>query len=95
LALILRSFSIFNIEVALHDGDMSRDLIKPKCEGAGGALPPVGQPSLLIQEQGVWVYQGEGMNPPLLELIDSEREKRLGELAEPARDGNGWRGNGV
>src|SRR5262249_13222625 len=47
-------------------------------------LRPVRPKQMLKKEYGIWVYQGERSNESIVDLIDSEREKRL-------RDLMGWR----
>jgi AbrB family looped-hinge helix DNA binding protein len=43
-------------------------------------LKPIRQEALLKKEYGIWVYQGEVSNIPIVEWLDEEREKRAREL---------------
>jgi AbrB family looped-hinge helix DNA binding protein len=43
-------------------------------------LRPVRPHALLKKEYGIWVYQGEASNIPIVKWLDEEREKRVREL---------------
>ena len=48
-------------------------------EGERITLQPDRPRASLKKEYGIWVYQGEATHASIAELIDREREKRLGE----------------
>jgi AbrB family looped-hinge helix DNA binding protein len=49
-------------------------------EGESITLQPVRPQAALKKEYGIWVYQGETTDASISDLIDTAREKRLGEF---------------
>jgi len=56
------------------------DVLALQSEGECIMLQPVRLQAPLKKEYGIWVYQGEATDASIAELIDREREKRLGDL---------------
>jgi AbrB family looped-hinge helix DNA binding protein len=56
------------------------DTLQLDSEGERITLRPVRPQATLKKEHGVWVYQGETTDASIADLIDREREKRLGEM---------------
>ncbi len=56
------------------------DVLALQSEGECITLQPVRLPAPLKKEYGIWVYQGEATDASIAELIDRDREKRLGDL---------------
>jgi AbrB family looped-hinge helix DNA binding protein len=51
-----------------------------EADGERLTLKPVRQEALLKKEYGIWVYQGEVPNIPIVEWLDDQREKRSHEI---------------
>ena len=62
----------------LHLG--AGDALQLESKGEEITLRPVRTKALLKKERGVWVYQGEIPKASVVELIDSERDRRSREL---------------
>jgi AbrB family looped-hinge helix DNA binding protein len=56
------------------------DTLALQSEGESITLQPVRHQAALKKEYGIWVYQGATTDASISDLIDLEREKRLGEL---------------
>jgi AbrB family looped-hinge helix DNA binding protein len=65
-------------EMHLAPGD---DLLV-ESDGERIVLRPVCPQAALKKEHGVWVYQGEPSEASIPDLIDRQREKRIGELSD-------------
>ncbi len=63
-------------KMRLHPGD---DLLI-EADGDHLTLKPVRQEAPLKKEFGIWVYQGEVPDTPIVEWLDEQREKRAREL---------------
>jgi len=58
------------------------DALALESEGERITLQPIRPQAALKKEYGIWVYQGATTDASISDLIDLEREKRLGELRE-------------
>jgi AbrB family looped-hinge helix DNA binding protein len=56
------------------------DTLHLESQGERILLRPVRPKALLKKEQGVWVYQGEPSDASITDVIDRQREERLGEV---------------
>ena len=64
------------IELRLSPGDT----LHLESQGEQILLRPLRPKALLKKERGVWVYQGERSDASITDVIDRQREQRLGDL---------------
>ena len=56
------------------------DTLALDSEGERITLRPVRPSPTLKKKYGIWIYQGEATDASINEIVDREREKRLGDL---------------
>ncbi len=62
------------------------DTLHLETDGERITLRPVRQNVMLKKELGVWVYQGEATETPVVDLIDRDRENRNRAVAESSTE---------
>ncbi len=62
------------------------DTLHLETDGERITLRPVRQNVMLKKELGVWVYQGEATESPVVDLIDRDRENRNRAVAESSTE---------
>lgn len=62
------------------------DTLQLEAQDESITLRPVRQKVTLKKEFGIWVYQGESTDTPIVDLVDRERESRIRQVAEQTRE---------